>query len=93
MWMEFIEKALKGKPEHILPQPPGIVSVRIDPLTGHQAGATDPVAMFEYFMLPYLPETNEAPVEPEQQEEEPITGPVGAPVEDESEPASAQAIY
>lgn len=56
IWMEFIQTALKGKPEHIFPEPPGIVSVRIDPMTGKRAPASDPVAMSEYFMLPYVPE-------------------------------------
>ena len=56
IWMQFIQAALKGKPEHILEQPPGIVSVRIDPMTGKRASADDPVAMFEYFMQPYLPD-------------------------------------
>lgn len=56
LWMEFIQTALKGHPEHPLEQPSGIVSVRIDPLTGRRASANDPVAMFEYFMTPYVPD-------------------------------------
>ena len=56
MWIDFIQAALKGKPEHVMEQPPGIVSIRIDPMTGRRASATDPVAMFEYFMLPFVPE-------------------------------------
>jgi len=60
LWIEFMQSALKGKPEHLLEQPTGIVSVRIDPLTGKRASANDPVAMFEYFMLPYVPEKEHA---------------------------------
>lgn len=56
MWMQFIESALKDKPEHTIDQPPDIVSIRIDPMTGRRASAQDPVAMFEFFMKPYLPE-------------------------------------
>lgn len=56
MWMEFIQSALKGKAEHPLEQPQGIVSLRIDPYSGKPAPASDPDAMFEYFMLPYVPE-------------------------------------
>jgi penicillin-binding protein 1A len=56
MWMQFMQAALKGRPEHQLEQPPGIVSVRIDPLTGKRASSSDPVASFEYFMSPYLPD-------------------------------------
>lgn len=55
MWMQFIQSALKDKPEHPLEQPQGVVSIRIDPMTGRRASADDPVAMFEYFMLPYVP--------------------------------------
>lgn len=56
IWMEFIQYALKGKPEHLLNQPPGIINARIDPMTGKRAYADDPDAIFEYFMLPYSPE-------------------------------------
>lgn len=56
MWMQFMQSALKGKPEHPLEQPSGIVNVRIDPQTGKRAAATDPLAIFEYFMPPYVPD-------------------------------------
>lgn len=56
MWMEFIQSALKGKAEHPAEQPPGIVNIRIDPMTGRRAGASDPTSIFEYFMEPYVPE-------------------------------------
>lgn len=56
MWMEFMQAALKDVPERALEQPPGIVNVRIDPLTGKRAAANDPVARFEYFMAPYIPD-------------------------------------
>ncbi len=59
MWIEFMQSALKGKPEHLIEQPAGIVSVRINPDTGARATAVDTNAMFEYFMMPYLPD-NEA---------------------------------
>ena len=56
MWIQFMQTALKGRPEHALEQPPGIVSVRIDPQSGKRASANDPLAMFEYFMSPYVPD-------------------------------------
>lgn len=56
MWIEFMQTALKGKPEHFVPQPPGIVSIRIDPLSGKRTAANSGSAMFEYFMLPFVPE-------------------------------------
>lgn len=55
MWMQFMQVALKGKPQHPFVEPPGIVSMRIDPMTGKRASADDPVAMFEYFMQPFIP--------------------------------------
>ncbi|EKD53955.1 MAG: hypothetical protein ACD_60C00137G0019 [uncultured bacterium] len=61
IWMEFMQTALKDKPEHLLDQPQGIVSIKIDPLTGRRAAANDPVAQFEYFMKPYVPDDDKAP--------------------------------
>ncbi|MFZ2288321.1 MAG: penicillin-binding protein 1A [Halopseudomonas yangmingensis] len=37
IWMRFMEVALDGKPEHSQPMPPGLINVRIDPLTGRAA--------------------------------------------------------
>ncbi len=42
--------ALKGKPEIPLKVPPGIVSIRIDSKTGKPTHASNPDAMFEYFL-------------------------------------------
>jgi len=56
MWIDFMQQALKDSPDHPLFQPPGIVSVRIDPLTGKRTTANDPVARFEYFMSPFVPD-------------------------------------
>jgi penicillin-binding protein 1A len=61
MWVEFMQTALKGKPERPPLQPENIVSIRIDPLTGKRAFAGDPVALFEYFMKPYVPGKNDEP--------------------------------
>ncbi len=68
LWMQFMEAALRGKPEHTQDQPQGVVSVRIDPMTGARADADDPNAIFEYFMEPYVPSENQdsAPGEPIQ---------------------------
>jgi penicillin-binding protein 1A len=56
MWIEFMEAALNGRPERPLDQPPGVVSIKIDPITGKRASSNDPVAQFEYFMTPFVPE-------------------------------------
>jgi penicillin-binding protein 1A len=55
IWIAFIDAALKNVMEQPIPQPTGILSVRIDPMTGALAAADMPDAIFEYFMQPYLP--------------------------------------
>lgn len=49
IWMSYMSVALKDKPEHLQPEPPGILSLRIDPRSGRAAapGAND--AYFEVF--------------------------------------------
>lgn len=49
LWMEFMAQALKGKAEHMLDMPPGIVSVKIDPHSGLLARPGQKNAIFEYF--------------------------------------------
>lgn len=50
IWMEFMEAALEGKLDQPRPQPPGLVTVRIDPATGQRAQAGQANAVFEIFM-------------------------------------------
>ncbi len=59
IWMDFMKAALKNTPDHTPEQPPGIVSIRIDPITGRRADAENPAARFEYFMQPYLPRSSD----------------------------------
>lgn len=49
MWMYFMEQALKGKPENVLAQPQGLVTVRIDPITGMLARPGQENAIEETF--------------------------------------------
>jgi penicillin-binding protein 1A len=55
MWIGYMQKALESLPEHDMDQPQGIVSVRIDPLTGRLAGADNRNAIFELFKSDTLP--------------------------------------
>lgn len=55
MWIQFMRSALQGLPIHPFEQPANIVSIKIDPITGKRASASDPNAKFEYFMSNYLP--------------------------------------
>ncbi len=60
-WIEFMSKALP--PENAstsLPRPNGIVSVRIDPLTGLRANSSDANAIFEIFREEFAPPENQA---------------------------------
>jgi len=56
MWIEFMRVGLQGLPEHSLEQPPGLVTVRIDPETGLLAGANNPEGIFETFRSESVPQ-------------------------------------
>ena len=58
IWMQYMGTALKGVPEVSLPQPAGIVTVRINEETGKLARPGDPEALFEYFREENLPEAD-----------------------------------
>ncbi len=66
IWIDYMQHALKGTPEQSLPQPPGLVSVRIDPQSGLLANASDDDAIFQLFRQQYAPTefTNAAPAAP-----------------------------
>ena len=44
-----MQHALAGKPEHLLPMPTDLLTVRIDKGTGKLTNRTDKTSMFEYF--------------------------------------------
>ena len=56
IWIEFARIALKGVPEHQMPMPDGIVSVRIDRATGCPARAGKPNTTFEVFREGQVPD-------------------------------------
>ncbi|HLV15972.1 MAG TPA: penicillin-binding protein 1A [Pseudomonas sp.] len=49
IWMNFMGPALEGKPSHTLPEPKGLLTLRVDPVTGRAASAYTPNAYFEIF--------------------------------------------
>ena len=55
MWIDYMRDALQGKEEKILEQPPGLVSVRIDPKTGKLANSNTKDAVFEFFLADQVP--------------------------------------
>jgi penicillin-binding protein 1A len=56
IWMQYMGAALKSVPEETLPQPPGIVTVKINTESGKRARPGDPNAIFEFFREENLPE-------------------------------------
>ncbi|CAN5218193.1 penicillin-binding protein 1A [soil metagenome] len=77
MWLDYMREALKGKPEHALEEPPGIVSARIDPRTGLLAGEGQDNAIFEIFREGEVPK-DEAPVGAAPREEAEVGEPGAA---------------
>lgn len=57
IWVYFMDQALRGKPENMQPEPPGLISVRIDPATGLLARADQTDAIFETFTESTVPTT------------------------------------
>jgi len=55
IWIEFIRIALRGVPEHQMPMPEGIVSVKIDRETGCPARAGQANVIFEVFREGHVP--------------------------------------
>ena len=49
VWLEYMKVALEDAPSSFMPQPNGIVSVRIDPATGQRARPGQEGAIFELF--------------------------------------------
>jgi penicillin-binding protein 1A len=49
IWMTYMGAALKGKPPHTQPEPEGILSLRVDPVSGRAAAPGTPNAYFELF--------------------------------------------
>jgi len=55
MWVNFMGLALNDMPEQTLPQPPGLVTVRIDPETGLLAANNQSNSIFETFRTEFVP--------------------------------------
>ncbi len=59
VWIEYMRVALKGLPESHPEQPPGVVSMKIDPRTGALAASGRQDAIFELFLAEYAPKAKE----------------------------------
>ena len=58
VWVDFMRYALKGKPNIIQPQPPGMVTVRIDKNTGQLSQPGSLSSYFEIFRKEHAPLAN-----------------------------------
>ncbi len=61
MWIDYMEEALRGIPNMDLPQPPGMLTVRIDPVSGKLAHSSDSKAIFETFRAEFAPKEVASP--------------------------------
>ena len=57
MWTGFMEEALRDRPEHRLPEPPGVVRMWVDRGTGRPTSAGAGGAVFEAFLESHVPQT------------------------------------
>ncbi len=71
IWIDFMEEALAGIDEAHPTQPPGVVTLKIDPTTGSRARPGQNNAIFEYFLAEHAPEapSTRQPNQPAQDEE------------------------
>ena len=56
MWVYFMEEALRDRPEHRQPEPPGVVRMWVSRETGAPTRAGAPGALFEAFIEQYAPQ-------------------------------------
>jgi penicillin-binding protein 1A len=72
IWIKFMGEALAGRPDHRMPQPAGIVTMRISRTTGKPARAGEGDTTFEVFLPDHLPEqsaTDTTEGEPNQEKD------------------------
>jgi penicillin-binding protein 1A len=55
IWIDFMKAALDGVPEEVRQQPPGVVTLKIDPRSGEPAALDQQNAIFEYFLAEHTP--------------------------------------
>jgi len=58
MWVGFMEEALRDRPEHRLPEPPGVVRMWVDRSTGRPTTVGASGAVFEAFLESHLPQSD-----------------------------------
>ncbi|MGB6977143.1 MAG: penicillin-binding protein 1A [Gammaproteobacteria bacterium] len=61
VWVNFMNQALVGQPQHTMAQPPGIITARIDPTSGLLAYPGQTNAIFEVFEAQFVPSHSASP--------------------------------
>ena len=61
MWIYFMQEALRDKPEHRQPEPPGVVRTWVSRESGAPTRAGAPGALFETFLEQYAPQPGAIP--------------------------------
>ena len=56
MWLHFMQEALRDRPEHRLPEPPGVVRMWVSRSSGYPTSAGAPGALFEVFLEGHVPD-------------------------------------
>jgi penicillin-binding protein 1A len=59
IWIEMMDEVLEGREESTRAQPPGVVTLKIDPKTGKPARPGQSSAIFEYFLREFAPKQTE----------------------------------
>jgi penicillin-binding protein 1A len=90
IWLQYMGVALAGKPEHTMAQPPGIVTMKLDPQTGAPVGPLGS-GETEYFDETHLPKAtdNAAPATPSSTDIPEGINPASETAPDANLPASA----
>jgi len=65
MWVSFMEEALRDRPEHRLPEPPGVVRMWVNRSTGRPTSAGASGAIFEAFIEAHVPQVDATESDPE----------------------------
>jgi penicillin-binding protein 1A len=60
MWVGFMEEALRDRPEHRQPEPPGVVRMWVDRSSGRPTAAGAGGAVFEAFLEAHVPAADAA---------------------------------
>jgi penicillin-binding protein 1A len=58
MWIYYMEEALKDRPEHRQPEPPGVVRMWVSRESGAPTRAGAPGALFEAFLEQFAPQAS-----------------------------------